>query len=97
MLHINCPWCGPRSEVEFEWGGEAHLRRPGPHTDVTSEEWAHYLFYRNNPKGKETERWVHRHGCGQWFNIERDTVTHTITRTYKMTDPIPQTEEANND
>jgi heterotetrameric sarcosine oxidase delta subunit len=25
------------------------------------------------------ERWVHTAGCRRWFNLVRDTVTHTIT------------------
>jgi sarcosine oxidase subunit delta len=23
---IRCPWCGPREEVEFGYGGQAHVR-----------------------------------------------------------------------
>ena len=39
--------------------------------------------------GVQFERWLHRHGCGQWFNVARDTVTHEIKAVYKMTDPKP--------
>jgi len=33
MLLITCPWCGPREEPEFSYGGQAHVaiqstRRP---------------------------------------------------------------------
>ena len=28
MLIITCPFCGPRDEVEFACGGEAHIARP---------------------------------------------------------------------
>ena len=89
MLKIECPWCGPRAEVEFRCGGESHIARPGPAETVSDETWADYLFYRNNPKGVQFERWLHRHGCGQWFNVARDTVTHEIKAVYKMTDPKP--------
>lgn len=92
MLQITCPWCGSRNENEFVCGGEAHIIRPGPHTAVTAEQWADYLFYRNNPKGVEYERWVHQHGCGRWFNVARDTVTHEILAVYPMTDPKPELE-----
>jgi len=92
MLKITCPWCGARVESEFHCGGESHIQRPGPHTDVSEKEWADYLFYRNNPKGVTFERWVHRYGCGQWFNVARDTVTHEIKAVYKMTDPKPELE-----
>ena len=29
MLLIACPWCGPRNETEFHYGGQAHVRLPG--------------------------------------------------------------------
>ena len=40
MLKIDCPYCGPRSEEEFTWGGPAHVERPGPAEDVSDNEWA---------------------------------------------------------
>lgn len=93
MLKIECPWCGPRAEVEFRCGGESHIARPGPAESVSDEAWADYLFYRNNPKGVQFERWLHRHGCGRWFNVARDTATHEIKAIYKMTDPKPDVSE----
>ena len=35
---------------------------------LSDEEWAEYLFFRDNPKGPFAERWVHSGGCRQWFN-----------------------------
>ncbi|MES2057150.1 MAG: sarcosine oxidase subunit delta [Pseudomonadota bacterium] len=84
MLLITCPHCGPRSEIEFRYGGESHIQRPGPYGDVTDEAWADYLFYRSNPKGEHRERWMHAAGCRRWFNIVRDTVTHRIVTIYPM-------------
>ena len=92
MLKIDCPYCGPRVESEFRCGGESHIQRPGPHDAVSDQEWAAYLFYRENPKGVHFERWVHQFGCGRWFNMARDTVTHEIKAIYAMTDPKPQIE-----
>lgn len=94
MLLIDCPWCGPTSENEFRCAGESHIQRPGPHTEVSDERWAHYLYYRTNPKGIEHERWLHQFGCGQWFNVARSTVTHEILATYRMADALPRIEEA---
>jgi sarcosine oxidase subunit delta len=74
MLLVPCPHCGPRPEIEFHCGGEAHIRRPDPAT-ATDQEWTEYLYYRTNPKGLHQERWYHLHGCGRWFNAARDTVT----------------------
>jgi sarcosine oxidase subunit delta len=78
VLLIPCPHCGPRAEIEFHWGGEAHVVRPGPHDAVSAREWADYLFGRNNPKGVSAERWRHTHGCRQWFHLLRSTESHEI-------------------
>ena len=89
MLLIRCPWCGERDEHEFSYGGEAHLARPEQPHALSDEQWADYLFMRNNPKGPFRERWVHSAGCRRWFNIERDTLTHEITVIYKMGEHRP--------
>ena len=81
MLRIPCPWCGPRDEPEFHWGGEVPLLRPGPPETVSETTWAEYLFMRDNPKGWVRERWVHAFGCRQWFVVVRNTVTHEIRTT----------------
>ena len=83
MLLIPCPHCGPRDEVEFHYGGQAHVARPKDPDALTNAQWADYLFMRDNPKGPFRERWVHSAGCRRWFNAERHTVTHEIRRTYK--------------
>jgi sarcosine oxidase subunit delta len=78
MLQIPCPHCGIRDETEYTFGGPAHVTRP-PAT-VSDTEWTDYLFNRDNPKGIHYERWCHSYGCGRWFNLARDTVTHDIYR-----------------
>lgn len=92
MLLINCPHCGARPESEFRCAGESHKVRPGPHTQVSEVEWYRYLFERTNPKGVNFERWCHVHGCGRWFNVARDTLTHTIHAVYPMDGARPQIE-----
>jgi sarcosine oxidase subunit delta len=87
MLLIDCPYCGPRAEIEFRCGGESHVQRPG--LDASDERWADYLFYRANPKGEHAERWLHVAGCRRWFNLIRDTVTHAILHVYPMGMPRP--------
>lgn len=87
MLRINCPYCGPRSEVEFRCSGQSHIQRPV--LDCSDNEWAGYLFERENPKGMHYERWQHMHGCGMWFNVARDTSTHAISAVYAMTAAKP--------
>ena len=82
MLQIRCPYCGTRDEVEFEWGGAAHVVRPSP--SASDAEWSDYLYGNSNTKGDYSERWFHGYGCGQWFNAIRNTVTHEIGETYEM-------------
>jgi sarcosine oxidase subunit delta len=78
MLRIKCPYCGVRDQTEFRCGGEANRTRPPQPEQCSDQQWADYLFYRDNPKGRLRERWVHSYGCRQWFNVVRDTVTHEI-------------------
>lgn len=92
MLQINCPHCGVRDESEFTFGGESHVQRPSQ--SATDEEWSDYLFNRMNPEGIHFERWCHTYGCGQWFNIARDTKTHEVLAVYRMGEPAPVVEES---
>ena len=78
MLVIPCPWCGPRDEVEFRYGGQAHVAYPSEPAALDDAAWAEYLFVRDNPKGWFVERWMHVQGCRRWFNLKRHTVTHEI-------------------
>ena len=89
MLLIDCPWCGARDEDEFSYGGEAHIARPKRPEKLGDDAWADYLFMRSNPKGVHLERWVHQHGCRQWFNVARDTVSHEILAVYRMGEKPP--------
>ena len=88
MLLVPCPYCGPRAEIEFRCGGEAHIRRPDPAT-ATDADWGAYLFLRENPKGLHLERWWHAHGCRRWFNAARDTVSDRFLAVYPMGEPPP--------
>jgi sarcosine oxidase, subunit delta len=87
MLRINCPWCGKRDEMEFTFGGPAHIARP--RGEVADAQWTDYLFVRENPQGLHYERWCHTYGCAQWFNMMRDTNTHEIRAIYRMGDAKP--------
>lgn len=87
MMQIECPWCGVRDESEFVCAGTTHIARPPLASGDAA--WAEYLFLRENPKGLHLERWRHAYGCGMWFNVARDTVTHELTAVYGMTDPPP--------
>jgi sarcosine oxidase subunit delta len=89
MLLIRCPYCEmDRPEIEFKYGGQAHLRRPDPNA-ASDEEWTDFLYFRTNPRGLYAERWRHAAGCGRFFNCLRDTVSDRIVGTYKSGEARP--------
>jgi sarcosine oxidase subunit delta len=77
MQRFPCPFCGPRDETEFHFAAEAGKVRPEPAAEVTAEVWSHYLHLNRNPRGATREIWVHQ-TCGEFFLMERDTVTHVV-------------------
>ena len=78
MQLIECPWCGPREEVEFSYGGQAGVAYPADPAALSDEEWAHYVFFRDNPKGRYQEYWHHAAGCRRWLVVDRDNLTHEV-------------------
>jgi sarcosine oxidase subunit delta len=81
MQLIDCPWCGPREEVEFHYGGQAGVAYPAAPAELSDEEWARFVFHRANPKGPLHERWSHSAGCRRWFTAVRDTATYKFEGT----------------
>ena len=88
MLLIPCPWCGPRSQVEFTYGGDATVHRPA--VDAPEGEWFQYVYLRDNPMGPHDEWWLHGAGCRQWFRVSRDTHTHEILGSAGPGEPAPK-------
>ncbi|MDL5159152.1 sarcosine oxidase subunit delta [Actinomycetospora termitidis] len=78
MQLIPCPWCGPREQTEFHYGGQADVAYPDDPAALTDEQWAHFVFFRDNPKGPFAERWFHSAGCRTWFRAVRDTRTYAF-------------------
>jgi heterotetrameric sarcosine oxidase delta subunit len=72
MFQITCPHCGPRNTGEFRFGGEVNARPRNP----LEQEWAEYLYLRENRLGVQEEWWYHRQGCQRWFKLRRDTQTN---------------------
>jgi sarcosine oxidase subunit delta len=89
VLLIACPYCGERPELEFAYGGQAHIARPAVPAETGTQEWADYLYLRTNAKGVHAERWRHVRGCGRFFNALRDTSTDRFIATYKVGEPRP--------
>lgn len=92
MLLIPCPYCGPRDETEYHYGGQAHIPYPQVPDELDDGQWAQYLFYRDNPMGPYAERWVHAGGCRKWFNVVRDTLSYEILAAYPMGQDQPRIE-----
>jgi len=84
MQIFTCPFCGPRAENEFHYGGEAGNLRPEG-AQVPAERWSSYLYIRANPKGMTREVWLHL-TCGEFFVMERDTVNHKVFRSTALAD-----------
>jgi sarcosine oxidase subunit delta len=89
MLIIDCPFCGTRPEIEFTYGGQAHLTRAAQPAAVDDQAWTDFLYMRDNTKGVYAERWRHSHGCGRFFNAVRDTTSDHFLATYKAGERQP--------
>ena len=82
-MHRVLVYAGHALDAEFAYGGQAHVPYPADPDALTDAQWGEYLFVRDNPKGPFAERWVHAAGCRRWFNVERDTATHRVIRSYR--------------
>ena len=90
MLLIHCPYCEmERPELEFRYGGEAHIARAAESAVMLDAAWSDFLYMRTNVKGVHFERWRHTSGCGRYFNAVRNTVTDKFLTTYKAGEPKP--------
>jgi methylglutamate dehydrogenase subunit B len=84
-MRINCCYCGPRSDEEFVYRGDATVARPDgdplPALDTTARQrWIDYVYLRQNPAGSHRELWQHVAGCRAWLVVTRDTISHAIER-----------------
>ena len=78
---IPCPCCGERDVGEFRFGGEKGTRPSNP-DELTPQQWAHFVYDRQNVAGLQTEWWFHRGGCRQWFLATRNTITNLVEKTW---------------
>lgn len=78
MMLIPCPFCGPRPETEFAYGGPDMGARAQDPNSFDEAAWVHALTIPPNPLGPVREHWRHTKGCGSWVTITRDTRTHVI-------------------
>lgn len=78
MLLIECPWCGPRTQTEFSYGGDAHRSRPPDPASIPLADWLDFVYLRDNPRGPHLEWWQHTAGCRRWLKVRRNTLTHDV-------------------
>ena len=83
MQQFPCPFCGLRNETEFSFAVEAGHPRPEPAKQVSDADWARYLYLHNAAKGAASEIWIHL-TCGEYFVMERDTVTRKVLGTHTL-------------
>ena len=50
-MRIDCPYCGPRPELEFAYGGQAHVARPADPSKASDQDWLEFLYLRENTRG----------------------------------------------
>ena len=77
MQQINCPWCGPRAQTEFEYLCDS----AAVETDFQSEDTEMALqriFLRDDDIGFHHEIWQHALGCRGWLKVDRHNLTHEI-------------------
>lgn len=87
MLLITCPWCGPRDQTEFSYGGDAAVVGRRPAEGAALAAWYEYVYLRDNPRGAHEELWQHTAGCRSWLRVTRDTLTHEISATAALGKP----------
>ena len=75
-------------EIALVLGGDGTVLRPKLNQEISDEKWDEFVYLRKSPRGKHIELWHHIAGCRQWFQVQRDTVTHEIFQTAKMSEEI---------
>ena len=78
-MRIDCPHCGPRDSGEFNYLGDAAVRRPI--AGAPGPDWEAYVYIRANPARPHRELWFHSDGCLAWLVVTRDVRDHAISGT----------------
>jgi heterotetrameric sarcosine oxidase delta subunit len=79
MHQLNCPWCGPRAETEFEYLCAASVVASDFASEST-EMALQRIFLRDDEIGFHNEIWQHVLGCRSWLQVERHNLTHEVRR-----------------
>lgn len=68
---------------EFTYRGEFKSR---PLPGAGFEEWTEFVFFNNNPMGKQWEWWFHQSGCRRWFLVIRDRTNNLDHVSFRFKD-----------
>ncbi len=93
MQQLTCPWCGPRSQTEFEYLCDASAIDTDFESEST-ETALERIFLRDDDIGFHQEIWQHVFGCRGWLKVERHNLTHEIQQVEACRDngTVSQTE-----
>lgn len=85
MLLISCPWCGPRDEREYIYGGDS-IKLPllVDSMPESMKEWHEAVHIRSNTTEQNRELWFHGSGCEAWIEVVRNTSSHEIIQTFAV-------------
>jgi heterotetrameric sarcosine oxidase delta subunit len=83
MQSFTCPWCGPRSQIEFSYCRAAESVATTPMPEQGSAPQGHTgelerIYLRGNHIGVQEEIWQHTYGCRGWLRITRNNLTHEV-------------------
>jgi len=87
MQRIDCPWCGPRAQVEFEYLRDAEAVPVAGEFARPAAEQLRRIYLRSNHPGFHYEIWQHRAGCRQWIRVLRNNLSHEIADCEPATAP----------
>jgi len=77
MHLIDCPFCGPRAQLEFSYHCDSEAL-PRDWAGEAGDRLHQRTLYRSNAIGFHFELWQHVGGCGSWLVLERHNRTHEI-------------------
>ena len=83
MLLIDCPYCGERPELEFAYGGQAHIARPRTPAESRRPGLGRFSLHARQHQGRACRALAPSRGCGRFFNALRDTTTDHFLATYE--------------
>ena len=83
---IPCPHCGTRPVEEFTFLGDASVVRPDNLDPSAIDEWLHYVYLRDNPRGVFAEFVHHSGGCRAWLVVTRNSATHEVYDAFSARD-----------